>query len=107
MNFIMVYTTLPDKAITKKISTVLVNEGLVACVNFFPVESVYKWKGKLTGDKEYALIMKTKKSLYKKVEQRLKELHPYEVPAIVSYEIIKGLNIYLSWIREETTDCTD
>jgi periplasmic divalent cation tolerance protein len=106
LKFIMVYTTLPDKVITKKIATLLVNEDLVACVNFFPVESVYKWKGRLTEDKEYALIMKTRKSLYKKVEKRLKELHPYEVPAIVSYEIIKGLNSYLSWINKETKDYT-
>jgi periplasmic divalent cation tolerance protein len=104
LKFIMIYTTLPDKAITKKIATVLVNKGLVACVNFFPVESVYKWKGKLTEDEEYALIMKTRKSLYKKVEKKLKALHPYDVPAIVSYEIKKGLRSYLSWIQDETTD---
>ncbi len=102
MKFIMIYTTLPDKAITKKIATVLVNESLVACVNFFPVGSVYRWKGKLTEDKEYGLIMKTKKSLYRKVEKRLKELHPYEIPAIVSYEIKEGLSDYLSWIKKET-----
>ena len=104
MKFIMVYTTLPDKNITKKIAKTLVDENLVACVNFFPVESVYRWKNKITEDKEYALIMKTKKSLYRKVEKRLKELHPYEIPAIVSYEIKNGLSDYLSWIQEETTD---
>ncbi len=104
MKFIIIYTTLPYKVITKEIANILVNEGLVACINFFPIESVYKWKGKLTKDKEYALIMKTRKSLYKKVEKRLKELHPYEVPAIVSYEIKEGLNDYLSWINNETTD---
>jgi periplasmic divalent cation tolerance protein len=98
----MIYTTLPDRVITEKIATIVVNEGLVACVNFFPIESVYKWKEKLTHDKEYALIMKTRKSLYKKVEKRLKELHPYEVPAIVTYEIKEGLNNYLSWIQKET-----
>jgi periplasmic divalent cation tolerance protein len=102
LKFIMIYTTLPDKVITKKIATILTNEGLVACVNFFSIESVYKWKGKLSRDKEYALIMKTRKSLYKKIEKRLKELHPYEVPAIVSYEIKEGLNSYLSWIKKET-----
>jgi periplasmic divalent cation tolerance protein len=104
LNFIMIYTTLPDKAITKKIAKTLVDEKLVACANFFSVESVYKWKNKLLKDKEYALIMKTRKALYKKVERRLKELHPYDVPAIVSYEIKEGSKDYLSWIKEETTD---
>ena len=90
------------KAITKKIATELVNENLVACANFFPIESIYRWKNKLNKDKEYALIMKTRKSLYRKVEKKLKELHPYEIPAIVSYEIKDGLSDYLSWIQEET-----
>lgn len=98
----MIYTTLPDKVIAKKISKTLVKENLVACVNFFPVESIYRWKNKLTEDREFALIMKTKKTLYQKVEKRLLELHPYEVPAIVSYEIKDGLQSYLSWIQKET-----
>ncbi len=104
MKFIMIYTILPDKAITKKIARTLVGENLVACANFFPIESIYRWKNKLNEDKEYALIMKTRKSLYRKVEKKIKELHPYEIPAIVSYEIVEGLSSYLSWIQKETTD---
>jgi len=102
LKFIMVYTTLPDKTITKKIAKILVDESLVACANFFPIESIYRWKNKLTEDKEYALIMKTRKSLYRQVKKKLKELHPYEIPAIVSYEIKEGLSSYLSWIQKET-----
>ena len=98
----MIYTTLPDKATTKRIAKTLVKENLVACVNFFSIESIYRWKNKLCEDKEYALIMKTRKSLYGKVEKKLKELHPYKIPAIVSYEIKGGLKSYLNWIKEET-----
>ena len=104
MNFIMIYTTLPDKAITEKIAKTLVDQKLIACANFFPVESTYRWKNKLCEDKEFALIMKTRENLYEKVEKRLKELHPYEIPAIVSYEIKEGSKDYLSWIKEKTND---
>ena len=104
MNFIIIYTTLPDRVVTEEISNTLVNENLVACVNFFPIRSVYKWKNKLNEDEEYALIMKTRESLYGKVEKRLKELHPYEVPAVVSYRIKDGLKSYLSWIEKETEE---
>ena len=102
LSFIMIYTTLPDEAVTKKISRILVEENLVACVNFFSIRSVYKWENKLNEDQEYALIMKTRTYLYKDVEKKLKELHPYKVPAIVCYEIKNGLKDYLSWIKEET-----
>ncbi len=104
MKFLMIYTTLPDKVITKKVAKTLIEENLVACANFFSIESVYRWKNKLCEDKEYALIMKTRKSLYSKIEKRLKELHPYEIPAIVSYEIKEGLSDYLSWIKEGTEE---
>lgn len=100
----MIYTTLPGITITKKVARTLVDKNLVACVNFFPIGSIYRWKNKLTEDKEYALIMKTRKSLYRKVEKKIKELHPYEIPAIVSYEIKEGLSDYLSWIQKETTN---
>jgi periplasmic divalent cation tolerance protein len=100
----MIYTTLPDKATTKKVAKTLIKENLIACANFFPIESIYRWKNKLCEDKEYALIIKTRKSLYRKAEKRLKELHPYEIPAIIYYEIKGGLESYLSWIKEETKE---
>ena len=100
----MIYTTLPEEAVAEEISKTLVNENLVACVNFFAIRSVYKWEDKLNEDEEYALIMKTRESLYGKVEKRLKELHPYEIPAVVSYAIKDGLKSYLSWIEKETVE---
>lgn len=102
MEYVSVYTTLPNEDITENIADKLIKERLVACVNYFPIKSIYRWKGKIEKDDEYALIMKSKKSLYSVLENRLKELHPYEIPAIVTYELDKGLDDYLFWIKEET-----
>jgi periplasmic divalent cation tolerance protein len=102
MKYISVYTTLPDENITEKIADKLIKERLVACVNYFPIKSIYRWKGKIEKDNEYALIMKSKRSLYQKLENRLNELHPYEIPAIVTYKIDEGIDEYLFWIKEET-----
>lgn len=102
MEYISVYTTLPDENITKKIANKLVKERLVACVNYFPIKSVYRWEGNIEKDDEYAVIMKSKRSLYPVLESRLKELHPYEIPAIVTYKIEDGLDEYLFWIKDET-----
>jgi len=102
MKYISVYTTLPDENITENIADILIKEGLVACVNYFPIKSVYRWKGNVEYEDEYALLMKTRAALYPKVEMRLNDLHPYEVPAIVSYKIEGGLGEYLLWIKEET-----
>jgi periplasmic divalent cation tolerance protein len=102
MDYISIYTTLPDEDIARKVAYKLVEERLVACVNFFPIKSVYRWKGNVEEEEEYAILMKSRRSIYHRVENRLKELHPYEVPAIVSYKIEDGLDKYLSWIEDET-----
>ncbi|MDO9575100.1 MAG: divalent-cation tolerance protein CutA [bacterium] len=103
MEYIAVYTTLPDRDSARKLAKALVTERLTACANFFPVESIYRWEGKIEEEREYALILKTREELYPEVEKRIKELHPYKLPAIISYKIERGLGEYLTWIKEITS----
>ena len=103
MNFIAIYITAKDIDQAKVIGRKLVEERLVACVNIIPaIESMYWWQGAICSDREAIIIAKTKRSLFDKVEQRVKELHSYEVPCIVSYPIEKGNQEYLDWIEHET-----
>ena len=85
----------------KKIAKILVSERLCACANIFKVDSVYRWKEKIEEEGEYGLILKTKERTYNKLEVRIKELHPYKIPMIVTYKIDKGFESYLKWIDEE------
>jgi periplasmic divalent cation tolerance protein len=88
-----------DKAI--EISRRLVEKQLVACVNIIPkITSVYLWKGEVCEDTERLLIMKTALEMYPKLEDTVKELHPYEVPEVIAFAIDKGLPEYLDWIVE-------
>lgn len=102
MEYHSVYMTAQDETEAKKISQVLVWEKLVACVNYFPIKSVYWWKGDLEEGKEIALVAKTRGELVEKVIERVKQLHSYEVPCVVSWLIEKGNPDYLDWIREST-----
>ncbi|HID92594.1 MAG TPA: divalent-cation tolerance protein CutA [bacterium (Candidatus Stahlbacteria)] len=101
MGYISVYTTLPDAEKAKEIAKTLVSERLCACANIFKVDSVYWWKGNVEEEAEYGIILKTKEDVYTKLEARIKELHPYEVPMIVTHRIDKGAESYLEWIDEE------
>ena len=65
-----------------------------------PYKSFYKWNGKIQKDREKLLFIKTKNSLYKKIEQEIKKLHDYEIPEIIKIDISDGLPSYLSWIDE-------
>lgn len=81
----------------------LVKDRLAACVNIVSgVTSVYEWENAICEENEYLLIIKTKSDLYKKLETKIKEFHPYEVPEIVSLKIDNGSKSYLDWIEKNT-----
>jgi len=100
----IIYSTIDDVKEAKKIANVLVEEKLVACVNIIPkTESVYRWKGKIESSEEYVIIAKTNDKNVKKVIQRIKSLHTYDLPDIVVLPIIGGLKEYLDYIVNETS----
>ena len=85
------------------IAKTLVEEKLAACVNTIPkIKSVYSWKGEIVEDNEILLLIKTRGQMYTQVEARLKELHTYEVPEIIAFDIAKGSKDYLGWIETVT-----
>ncbi len=77
-------------------------EKLAACVNIHPIKSIYRWEGSIQEEGEVAMFVKTKAELADEVIARVKELHSYEVPCIVSLPIAKGYPDYLKWIKEST-----
>jgi len=100
----IVYSTIDDIKEAKNIANTLIEEKLVACVNIIPnIHSIYRWKGKIENDDECVIIAKTTDNKVKKVIQKIKSLHPYELPDIVVLPIIGGLKEYLEYITNETS----
>ena len=102
MRYYLVYITTKDEEEAKKIGRALVEEKLVACVNFHPINSIYWWQGKIQEESEVAVLAKTKAGLVNEVISRVKELHSYEVPCIISLPVETGYPPYLKWIMEST-----
>jgi len=103
MNFHIVYITASSREEAEKISRVLLEERLIACANILdPVASLFWWKGEIRKDAEALLIAKTKESLVDQLIERVKALHSYECPCIVSFPLVKGNPDFLKWISEET-----
>lgn len=94
--------TAADEKEAMKIGRTLVEEKLAACVNIHPVQSVYRWQGKIEEESETALLVKTKAALVAEVIERVKELHSYQVPCVIALPIEKGNPDYLKWIEEST-----
>lgn len=97
-----IYMTAKDEAEAQKLGEFLVREKLAACVNYFPIRSIYRWQGNVEADSEVAIIAKTRAELVDRVIERVKQLHSYEVPCVVSWIIEKGNPDYLNWIIEST-----
>lgn len=99
---IIIYTDCKNKVEAKKIANMLLKLKLIACANWWSVESVYRWKEKIVNDKEVALILKTRKNYYKRVESIIKKLHSYEVPCIYHINVCKAERKYMDWLMKET-----
>jgi periplasmic divalent cation tolerance protein len=100
---LLVFTTVPDEETAEKISQLLVEKRLAACVTRTSAcKSVYWWKGKITKDIEHILFIKTQAKRYPALEKTLVKAHPYEVPEVIAVPLIKGFGKYLDWLNEET-----
>ncbi|MFT3922804.1 MAG: divalent-cation tolerance protein CutA [Myxococcales bacterium] len=101
----VVLSTVPNEQIGERIARALLEENLVACVNMVPgIRSLYRWQGSIQDDQEYLLVIKTRSDRYEKVEQRLRELHPYEVCEVLAFDVAAGSKSYLDWVLAETRD---
>ncbi|MEF1310944.1 divalent-cation tolerance protein CutA [Vibrio mytili] len=80
----------------------LLEAKLAACIQTIPIESHYVWQEELCTDHEWLLVIKTRRDLYELVEEKIDNLHDYDVAQIVQVPIVDGLNPYLEWIREST-----
>jgi periplasmic divalent cation tolerance protein len=81
----------------------LVTERLAACVNLLPgMTSVYRWRGEVHEDGETLLVVKTTRDRFPVLRQRVRELHPYDLPECIAVPVTSGIPEYLEWV---TTEC--
>ena len=98
----LVYVTTKDKAQARKIGRELVQARLAACVNILDnMNSMYWWQGKVQDDNEAVLIAKTKETLVPELTEKVKSLHSYSCPCIISLPILEGNKDYLDWLQKE------
>jgi periplasmic divalent cation tolerance protein len=100
---VLVLSTAPAGDDTaERIARTLVDERLAACVNIHaPIVSIYRWKGTVERDSERQLIIKTTRERVPALENRLRELHPYEVPEFIVISASGGSDQYLRWVAAE------
>jgi periplasmic divalent cation tolerance protein len=102
MNCILVYCTYPSKDEAAKVSRTLLGERLVAGANMFALDSMFRWKGRIEERAEAGVIYQAERRFFKRIERRIKQMHPDSVPQIVMWRIKDGYPSFLKWIMDET-----
>lgn len=100
-NYGVVFVNVPSLDEAKAISKSIIEAKLAACVNIFPVHSIYSWKGELCSEDSYNLLIKTDLDKFDILESKLRELHSDEVPEIIALPIVSGSAPYMQWMAEQ------
>ncbi|MFO7155782.1 MAG: divalent-cation tolerance protein CutA [Pseudomonadota bacterium] len=97
----VVFVTAGSAEEAERIARALVEDKLAACVNLLaPIQSIYRWEGKVEQSEEVLLVVKTTSEAFEKLRARVIELHGYECPEVVGWSIQRGHGPYLRWIDE-------
>jgi periplasmic divalent cation tolerance protein len=98
---LLALSTFPDAEIARRISNQLVSERFAACANMLPsVESIYRWQEKIESGNETLVLFKLSEDRQSAFQDKLRSLHPYEVPEIIFVPLSGGLPEYLRWAAE-------
>jgi len=98
---LLALSTFPDRETAQRVSNQVVTEKLAACANILPaVESIYRWKDKVETGNETLVIFKLGEDRHSAFQEKVRSLHPYEVPEIIFFPVSNGLPEYLHWVAD-------
>lgn len=100
---VVVRTTVESESAAKAMAEQIVGRRLAACVQYAPIQSVYRWQGAIESAAEYAVVAKTSVSCGNALVDWIAEAHTYDTPEIVVTPVIGGSGAYLGWVLDETS----
>jgi periplasmic divalent cation tolerance protein len=101
MAVLLALSTFPDRETAQQISNQLVTAKFAACANILPaIESIYRWKEKIETGNETLVFFKLSEDRQSAFQEKLRSLHPYEVPEIIFFPISSGLPEYFRWVSD-------
>lgn len=103
MEEIVVFITASNEDEAVRIARAILEDRLAGCINIIrDVRSIYTWQGKIEDESEVIMVIKTKKSLFNPLKEKVKKLHSYTIPEVIALPITEGSEDYLKWLKEVT-----
>ena len=101
--FVQVSTAVDNTERANKIARRLLDERVASCVQVLgPINSTYWWRGRIERAREWICFIKARADDYWRIEASIKKVHPYDVPEILAFPVLRGNADYLKWIKLET-----
>ena len=104
MSTIAVMTTTDSLDEARSIAAALVDRKLAACAQISSIQSFYTWQGTLQDDAEFRILIKTTDERYADVEAAILELHSYDLPAVIAFDIARAYGPYAEWVAGQVAD---
>lgn len=95
---VFIYSTCRDLEEARRISKLIVEKRIAACVNMWPIESCYTWEGALKCESEHALLIKTNESKVQDIEDIIQENHSYSTPVVATVDVRRVNRAYKEWM---------
>lgn len=97
----VIYTTIGNREQAEFLAKTIIENKLVGCVNFLPIQSMYQWDNDIREDKEVGLIIKTTKEKLPALREYITSHHPYEIPCILEFPMVVSNEAYSNWIESQ------
>jgi len=102
---VVILSTCNSRQQADEIARSLVEKRLAACVNVGPaIRSTYRWQGKLEQETEYPLLIKSRRDLFKPLQEELERIHSYDVPEVMTLPVVEGSDAYMGWMDRELAE---
>ncbi len=101
---LVVLTTVAGEDDARGLIRGLVEDRVIACGTMVGANSIYRWEGAVREERETLVLLKTRRECWGDLEKAVKRRHPYEVPELLALPVEAGLDAYLQWVNQETSD---
>lgn len=96
----LIWCPFPDRESARQIANILLDEKLIACANLVgPMESIFDWDGKRDSGEEFGVLFKADADQLDQAVDRLAELHPYDIPAIMGWRCDSAPEETRNWLQ--------
>ncbi len=100
MKYAIVMVSIDTIQNAENLARLLLEKNLAACIQLLPITSLYIWQGKQEKSNEILMLIKTQKKYHRRIENLVRENHPYQVPEILLLPVEKAFPLYAKWIDD-------